>query len=153
MVWATVVRRALAAGVGVILAVSCSNNSSAAAPSPVLATEDFTGVISPLGTDSHTFTVNYTSAASNASITVTTLTTVANNTAAAITVGVGFGTVNVGLCTRDPGHSNPAAPINTELPTTDAPFGPGLYCVQVFDNPNAPTVTEPLNYKITVKHF
>jgi hypothetical protein len=29
-------------------------------------------------------------------------------------------------------------------------FGPGTYCVQVFD---AGTLTEPLNYSLTLKHY
>jgi hypothetical protein len=134
-------------------AAGCGSSTTATTPSAVLTTDTFTGTISPLGTDSHTFTVNYGSAYSDASITVTSLATVANGTARAITVGVGFGTSNLGVCTRSASYSNAAAPLNTELPTSGAPFIAGLYCVQVFDNTDNPTVTEPLTYAITVKHY
>jgi hypothetical protein len=110
----------------------------------------FTGTINPLGTASHSFTVAY-AGGSNASITVNSLVTVANQTSQAITIGVGFGTLNLGVCT--PAITNPAATIGTELPTSTSPFGNSTYCVQVFDNPAAPTVPEPLTYSITVKHY
>jgi len=69
---------------------------------------------------------------------------------AAAYAGVGFGTLNLGVCT--PVLTNPAATIGGELPTNTSPFVTGTYCVQVFDNPAAPTVPEPLTYSITVKH-
>jgi hypothetical protein len=78
---------------------------------------------------------------------------VANATPQPITIGVGFGEISVGVCTRLGSLSNPAAPLNTELPTTGGVFSPGTFCVQVFDNPVSPTVTEPLNYTITVRHY
>ena len=89
--------------------------------------------------------------ASNASITINSLVTVANQTPLAITAGVGFGTLNLGVCT--PVLTNPAATIGGELPTNTSPFVTGTYCVQVFDNPAASTVPEPLTYSITVKHY
>jgi hypothetical protein len=154
-------KRCMARGglvLGLMLAVSTANGcggttAAAASPSAVLSTDSFTGTISPLGAASHTFTVNYSGAYTNASLTVTSLTTVASAAAQAITVGVGFGTSNLGVCTRSSTYTNPAAPLNTELPTTGSPFIAGVYCVQVFDNPDSSTVTEPLNYAITVKHY
>ncbi len=113
----------------------------------------FTGIIRPLGTDSHQFTVNYTAAQSDASVKVTSLTSVATGAPANITIGVGFGNTNVGVCTISSTVTNVAAPLNTELPTTGEPFVAGPYCVEIFDNPAAPTVTEPLNYSLTVSHF
>jgi len=104
-----------------------------------------------MGTASHNFTVTYSAAATNASITVTSLATVADQTPQAITIGVGFGYLNLGVCTVV--LSNPAAPIGTELPTTTAPFQGATYCVQIFDNQASPTVTEPLTYTLTVKHY
>lgn len=122
-------------------------------PTAVLSTEVFTGTIAPLGTASHPFTVNYAAAYSDASITVTALATVGNGTPQSITIGVGFGTTNLGVCTRAAGYSNVAAPLNTELPTSGTPFIAGLFCVQLFDNPAVPTVTEALSYSITIKHY
>ena len=46
-----------------------------------------------------------------------------------------------------------AAAIGAEVATTTSPFLAGGYCVLVFDNPAAPTVTEPLTYSIKVNHF
>ncbi len=136
-----------------LLVSTCSNNNTATTPSAVLATENLTGTISPLGTASNNFTVNYSAAYSNASITVTSLKTVADGTPQAITIGVGFGSTNLGVCTRSATFSNGAAPLNAELPTTGSPFIAGVYCVQIYDNPDSPTVTEPLTYAVTVKHY
>jgi hypothetical protein len=141
---------------GLILSLSAAlgcGSSSPVAPTPVLATETFTGTLSPLSERSHTFTVNYAAGYSDASFTVTALTSVADGSAKSITIGVGFGLVSVGVCTRAAQYSNPATPLNTELPTTGGAFGAGVFCVAVFDNPAAPTVTEPLNYTLSVKHY
>ena len=148
------IRRAL----GIVLfscvaAASCNQSATMVTPSPVLATETFTGTINPLGSVSHSFTVTYASANSDASITVNSLVTVTSGSAQAITIGVGFGTLNVGVCTRATAYTNAAAPLNTELATSGSPFAAGSFCVQVFDNPDAPTVAEPLTYSITVKHY
>jgi len=139
--------------VGVAACGGSNNPAAPTTPAAVLATETFTGTISPLGTAFNSFTVNYAGSNSDASITVTSLTTVASGTPQAITIGIGFGTVNLGVCTRSASYTNPAAPLNTELTTTGMPFSAGSFCVQVFDNTSAPTVTEPLNYSITVKHY
>ena len=131
--------------------IACS--SSPTVPTPTVSTETFTGVINPLGTSSHQFTVNYSLAFSDASVTISGVTTVANATPQTITIGIAFGNVNLGACTRSTNYVNPVAPLNTALPTTGAPFIAGVYCVQIFDNPDLPTVTEPLNYTITLKHY
>ena len=136
------------------LSAACGgNNNQQAGPSPVLVTENFTGTLNPMGTAMHTFTVNYGGNYSDASITINSLTAVSDGSAKAITIGVGFGNVNVGVCTLSSQYTNPAAPLNTELATSVQPFIAGPYCVQVFDNPASPTVPEPLTYAITVKHF
>ena len=127
-------------------ATACNQAATAVTPSPVLATETFTGTINPLGSVSHSFTVNYASTNSDASVAVNSLATVSIQTAQAITIGIGFGTLNVGVCTRATGYTNAAAPLNTALATSGSPFSAGTFCVQVFDNPDAPTVTEPLAY-------
>lgn len=132
-------------------AAGCGSSPTAPAADPTVISETFTGTISPLGTDSHSFTVGYAGGTSNASITVTALATVANQTPLAITIGVGFGSLNNGVCT--PAITILAATIGAELQTTTSPFLAGTYCVLIFDNPGAPTVPEPLTYSIKVNHF
>jgi hypothetical protein len=141
---------------GVSAAAGCGSSSSPIAPAPVSTTDTFTGVVAPLGSDSHTFTVNYTADYSTATATITSLKTVANGTPVNITIGVAFGTANLGFCTPSTSFQNPVAAVNQPLPTTGAPFVGGqanAYCIQVFDNPAAPTVPEPINYTITVQHY
>jgi hypothetical protein len=120
---------------------------------PTLALDTFTGTIGPQGTVSHTFTVRYEVGYTDASITVTSLTSAANGTPAGITIGAAFGNINQGVCTRAPSYTSPVTLLNEEVPTRDAPFINGAYCVQLFDNPDAPTVKEPLNYSLTVAHY
>lgn len=134
-----------------VLLAGCSDSPTA--PTATLETETFTGTLSPLGLSPHAFAVKFGYAYSDASVTVTRLTTVADGSERQISVGVGFGTVNVGSCTRVAALTNPTAPFNVELPTNGAPFIAGTYCIAIFDNVDAPTVTEPLNYTIVVKHY
>ena len=143
-------RAVLAAGFVLMIGglAGCRSNG----PTPNEVSDSFTGVLAPLGTNSHNFTITLTSF-SDASITIDTLTSVATGAAQTITVGVGFGNLNTGTCARLAGLTNTAAPINVELATTGLPFAAGTFCVQIFDNPDAPTVTEPLNYKLTVRHY
>lgn len=134
-----------------ILTAGCGDSPTA--PSATLETETFTGTLSPLGLSSHAFTVQYGYAYSDASVTVTRLVTVADGSERQISVGVGFGTVNVGSCTRAAALTNATAPYNVELPTNGSPFVAGPYCIAIFDNLDAPTVTEPLTYTLVVKHY
>jgi hypothetical protein len=136
-----------------LLGLVAGCGSSPTAPTATLVTETFTGTLSPRGLSFHTFNVNYDAAYSDASVTVTRLVTVADGTEQPITVGVGFGTVSVGACTRAAILTNAVAQYNTELPTNGSPFLAGPYCIAVFDNLDAPTVTEPLTYTLTVKHY
>lgn len=122
-------------------------------PTPEIITDTFTGTISPLGLVHHEFTVAYAGGYSDASVTVTRLASVATGADKAITIGVGFGTLSVGTCTRVAAYTNPTAPLNVELPTNSGAFLANRYCIAVFDNTLAPTVTEPLNYTIVVKHY
>jgi hypothetical protein len=133
-------------------AAGCGSSSpTGPTVTPTVISDMFTGTLSPLGNDGHSFTVVYAGGTSNASITVTALATVANQTPLTITIGVGFGTINLGVCT--PALTIPVAAIGSELSTTTSPFVNGTYCVLVFDNPAAPTVTEPVTYSITVNHY
>jgi hypothetical protein len=152
-------RQRLSRTLGVIAVIALLTGGAAAcgdsptAPSAELTTETFTGTLAPRGLSFHTFTVNYSFAYSDASVTVTKLTTVADGTEKQITVGVGFGTISVGACTRAAALTNPTAAYNTELPTNGSPFLAGTYCVAIFDNTDAPTVTEALTYTLVVKHY
>jgi hypothetical protein len=132
----------------ILLAVSCGSST---APTPAQITSVFTGTITPGGTSSQTFTVQYNGGATDASIDVTSLVTVANNTPVSITIGTAFGDLQLGVCT--PYISNPATPLNTVESTSGEPFTAGTYCVQIFDNTAAPTVTVPLTYMVTVTHY
>jgi hypothetical protein len=149
-------RRARAASLSAVLlmiglAAGCGDSPTA--PTATVVTETFSGTLSPLGISIHTFNVNYAEAYSDASVTVTRLATVADGSERQISVGVGFGTISVGVCTRAAALTNATAPYNVELPTNGSPFLAGPFCVAVFDNTDAPTVTEPLLYTLTVKHY
>jgi hypothetical protein len=141
----------LAAAVTLLgLSVSCKNNTSTV-PTAVLSTEDKTGVLAVGGTDTKTFTVNYTYDYSPASATLKSLTSVATNAAVSTTIGIAFGSLNTfdGTCTRSSQATQNAAVIGTEN-TTGSIFQNSTYCMQVFDNG---TLTEPLNYTVTIKHY
>lgn len=129
-------------------AAGCGNQ--AVTPTPVLSTETFTGTLPVLGADSKRFTVTYSLAATDASITVTSLTTVANGTSVSTTISVAFGSIAFdGSCTASPNYTAATAAINQELIATGV-FSPGQYCVKIWD---IGTLTEPTNYGLTVKHF
>jgi hypothetical protein len=113
-------------------------------------TDTFSGTLAVLGSDSRRFTVTYTGGASDASVTVSALTTVANATPVTSTIGVAFGSIAFdGSCTRSATLTATAAVINQEL-TASGAFGPGEFCVQIFDSG---TLTEPTSYTLVVKHF
>jgi hypothetical protein len=119
---------------------------------PTLTIDTFTGVLGPGGSSAHNFTVRYEVLFSDASITVTSLTTVANGSVPGITFGVAFGSLNGNTCVRLPDFSA-ATTVNQEVPTFNAPFIAGTYCAMILDDPNNPTVTEPLNYTMVVRHY
>ena len=126
------------------------------APTPVAKTEVFTGTLQPLGADFKTFSIAYTQSSTDLSITVNSLTTVASSApVTGITIGVGIGTVSGSTCAIQ--VQNPAAVLGQEL---FAPNGAsaGNYCVQISDCPTGTTgctstLTEPVNYSMTVKHY
>jgi len=120
---------------------------------PIQTTDVFTGTLNPLGASHHGFTVNYAVSLTDATMVLTSLTTVSNGSVPPITVGLAFGNLFNGVCTRAPSYTRVAVSVNQPLPTTDQPFEDGLFCVQIFDNPDKPTVTEPLNYSLSVTHY
>jgi hypothetical protein len=137
-----------------ILVSSCGGTPNE--PDPVQQTETFTGTLQPLGIDYKTFTIAYARGTSDLSVTITSLSTVANSTAVTgITIGIGFGTVSGTTCSMQ--IQAPAANLSQEL---FAPNGAsaGAYCVQIFDCPTgtancSSTLVEPVNYSMTVKHY
>jgi hypothetical protein len=116
----------------------------------VLATETFTGSVPLLGYSSKNFTVSYAQGVSSASVTVTALTTVAANTPVTHTIGVAFGSLAFdGSCLQSATYTAAAATIGQELIAADA-FSAGPFCVKIYD---AGTLTEPINYTVSVKHY
>ena len=137
------------------LVIGAGCGGSPAAPTPVAKTDTFTGTLQPLGSDFKIFTIA-AQGTTDLSITVNTLTTVAASApVTGITIGVGVGSVSGTICALQ--VQNPAAVLGQEL---FAPSGAvaGTYCVQIFDCPTgstgcASTLTEPVNYSMTVKHY
>ena len=139
-----------------VLLLSSSGCGSATAPDPVLQTETFTGTLQPLGLDFKTFSVATTSSTTDLSVSVDSLKTVADGTSVTgITIGVGFGTVSNATCSLQ--VQTATATLGQEL---FAPNGAsaGAYCVEITTvppgRPAAPsTLTEPVNYSMTVRHY
>jgi hypothetical protein len=130
----------------------CGGNKLGPSNILTLTIDTFSGTIGPLGTSSHDFRVNYEVGFTDAIVELTSLTR-ANGSIPPITVGLAFGNTAGGVCTRAPSYQNPASVLNQQVSTNDAPFRNGLFCVQIYDNPAAPTITEPLNYTLTVRHY
>jgi hypothetical protein len=138
-----------------VLLIGAGCGGSPDAPTPVAKTDTFTGTLQPLGSDFKLFTIT-AQGTTDLSITINTLTTVAASTpVTGITIGVGVGSVSGATCALQ--VQNPAAVLGQEL---FAPSGAaaGTYCVQIFDCPTgstgcASTLTEPVTYSMTVKHY
>jgi len=144
------------ATLGLVLLLCSSACGSATAPDPVLQTETFTGTLQPFGTDFKTFTIAYTQSTSDLSVSVDSLKTVADGTPiTGITIGVGFGAVSGSTCSLQ--VQTATATLNQEL---FAPNGAssGAYCVEIYDCPAgttgcSSTLTEPVTYSMTVRHY
>ena len=137
-------------------ALALAGCGSATAPDPVIQTETFTGTLQPLGTDFKTFSIAYTQGTTDLSVSVDTLKLVSDGSSVTgITIGVGFGNVSGATCAMQ--IQTPTAALAQEL---FAPNGAsaGGYCVQIFDCPTgttgcSSTLTEPVTYSMTVKHY
>lgn len=149
-------RLSLIALCAILVSLAAACGDSPTAPTPVQQTETFTGTLQPLGVDYKTFTIVYTQAATDLSVAINSLTTVASTTpVTGITMGVGFGTVSGTTCSLQ--IQTPVAALGQEL---FAPNGAsaGAYCVQIFDCPTGTTgctsnLTEAVSYSMTVKHY
>lgn len=137
-------------------AVALAGCGSATAPDPVIQSETFSGTLQPLGTDFKTFSIAYTQGTTDLSVSVDTLKKVSDGSAVTgITIGIGFGTVSGTTCSLQ--VQTPVAALAQEL---FAPSGAsaGAYCVQIYDCPTgttgcSSTLTEPVTYSMTVRHY
>ena len=145
-------------GLSVVLAATAlagiaGCKKTATIPTPVLATEDKSGSLSPGGTSTQTFDVSYSYTGTDASVTLKSVTSQATGSAVTTTLGIAFGSIGFdGSCTRSAQFTAPAAQIGQELPTNTAPFGPNTYCISVFDSGTLTTIGA-VNYTITIKHY
>ena len=148
-------RLALIASVAISVSFGAACGSPAA-PTPTLQTETFSGTLQPLGLDFKTFSIAYNQGASDLSITVNSLATVASTTpVTGITIGIGVGSVSGSSCALQ--IQATAAAIGQELFAPNGASG-GTYCVQISDCPTgtsccSSTLTEAVNYSLTVKHY
>jgi hypothetical protein len=139
-----------------LLSIIASACGSATAPSPTQQTEIFTGTLQPLGLDFKTFSIVYSQSTSDLSVSIDSLKKVSDGSSiTGITMGIGFGTISGSTCSLQ--VQTPVAALAQEL---FAPNGAssGTYCVQIFDCPTgttgcSSTLTEPVTYSITVKHY
>ena len=149
-------RRARIAQCAILVSLMAGCGGTPTAPAPVPQSETFTGTLQPLGVDFKTFTINYTQGTSDLSITVNSLTTIADpKPVTGITIGVGVGGVSGSTCSLL--VQTPVAALGQELFAPNGATG-GAYCVQIFDCPTGTssctsTLTEPVTYSLTVKHY
>jgi hypothetical protein len=135
----------LVAGAG-----ACKNNTTL--PTPVLATEVFTGTLAPGATKSHNFNVDYAFSSSTATLTVTSLTNAATGAALSTTIGAGFGQPGFDqTCVLATAYSTQTATIGVEL--GPAPVTQGQFCVQIFDAGTLTNLGVSANYSVSVKHY
>ncbi len=150
------VRPVLSGLAALLLVVVAGCGKSATAPSPTLQTETFTGTLQPLGSDFKTVTVSFTQGVTDLSVSIDSLKKVSDASAVTgITIGVGFGTVSGSTCSLQVQTST--ANLGQELFAPNG-AGAGTYCVQIFDCPTgstgcSSTLTESVNYSMTVKHY
>jgi len=140
-------------GCAVLALTGCG---SATAPDPVIQSETFSGTLQPLGTDFKPFTISYTQGTTDLSVIIDSLKKVSDGSSVTgITIGIGFGTLSGSTCALQ--VQQPVAALAQEL---FAPNGAsaGSYCVQIYDCPTGTagctsTLTEPVTYSMTVKHY
>ena len=133
-------------------AAGCNNNNNSTIPSAVLSSDDFSDTLAVGGESVKTFNVDYLYGATDAGVTVKTLTSVATGAAINVPIGVAFGTFtsfNNG-CTRAASATKNDAMIGQEAATNSGTFTQGQYCVVIFD---PGTLTEAVNYTMTVRHY
>jgi hypothetical protein len=139
--------------IALLIHSDCGGSPTSATPVPK--TETFTGTLQPMGIDFKTFTITYTQGTSDLSVTINSLTTSAGTPVTGITIGIGFGLPSGAACSLQ--IQAPDASLGQEL---FAPNGAsaGTYCVQIYDCPTgatgcSSTLTEPVTYAMTVKHY
>jgi hypothetical protein len=146
-------RRILFVLPALLLAVSvsaCKNNTTL--PTPEFKTETFSGTIGPNEKKNHNFTVNYSYAATAATVTVTSLVNSATQAPLTTTIGIGFGNVAFDQsCTVATDASTNTATIGQ--PNGPVPVSAGPYCVQIFDAGTLNTLGVTANYEIKIEHY
>jgi hypothetical protein len=144
----------LVAAVLLALSAGC-NKTTTTTPTATQVTETKNGTVAPGGQDSKSFTVNYTYSSTDAQLTVKSLTSAATGAALNITIGAGFGTIQFdGSCGRSTQFTNQAAVVGQPYSTLGfAPFGPGNYCVSVFDAGTVTADIGPVNYTVEIVHY
>jgi hypothetical protein len=125
------------------LAAACSSNSTPGTPTnptpPTAVTETFSDTLRPNGGVTHQFTVQQAGA-----VTVTLSALAPDETTV---VGLALGTWNGLLCQQT--LPNDKATLNTTV--TGNAQNTGLFCARLYDA--AGTLTEPVDYTISVTHF
>jgi hypothetical protein len=129
------------------LAGACSDTKPPTTPTPITATETFTGTLLPASANLHSF-ITLTGGP-----VTTTLTTVGPDPA--VSVGFSLGTFNPTLNVCTVNFDNPAALQALEFKVTASTTG--FYCVRVYDNGNVATAvtagtTQSFSYTVTVVH-
>ncbi len=141
----------LIVGSALLATVAGCKKNSATIPSPVLASENFSGSLAVGGESINLFFVDYVYGVTDAGVTVNTLTSAATGAALNVPIGVAFGTYNSfdGSCTRAASATKNNAAVGQES-VASGQFTQGQFCVVVFD---PGTVPEPANYTMTVRHY
>jgi hypothetical protein len=154
---AVVVRRLVQiAVVAFVWSSLASCTSPGTAPSLVLKNDVFTGMLQPLGFDAKNFTVNFSAAPTDLSVTVNSLTAVTGGTpVTGVTVGIGLGLPTGTACAVQ--VLTPNVALGQEI-SLQGGINAGTYCVQISDCPTGQTgctsqLTQPVTYNLTVKHY
>lgn len=136
-----------------VSAAAC--NKQPAIPTPTLKTETKTGTVSPGGSDSKGFTVEYAFSATDGVLTLKTLTSVATGAAVTVKIGLAFGAPAFdGTCQRAPQFTINEAEVGRAYSTNGAlPFAAGNYCIVVFDTGTQLASVGAVNYTVEIQHY
>jgi hypothetical protein len=137
-----------------VSSVAC-NKTSSTVPTATQMTETKNGTVQPGGTSSQNFTVSYSYSNTDGQLTIKSLTSATTGAALNITIGAGFGTVQFdGSCSPATQFTNQKATVGQPYSTLGfAPFGPGNYCVSIFDAGTVTTDIGPVNYTVEIVHY
>jgi hypothetical protein len=134
---------------------SCT--SPGTGPTLVLKNDVFTGTLQPQGADAKNFTVTFSAAPTDLSVTVNSLTAVTGGTpVTGVTVGIGLGLPSA-LAACGVQVLTPNVALGQEIKLQGG-INAGTYCVQISDCPTGTTgctsqLTQSVTYNLTVKHY